>query len=122
MSLLYMPDLNRYVNYVHSQNTKWWTDINTREKLNRNVGEMIALCHSELSEALEGHRKNLQDDHLPHRKMLEVELADCIIRIFDLAGGLGLDLNGAFWEKLEYNKTRADHSDEARRAENGKKY
>jgi hypothetical protein len=46
----------------------------------------IALCHSELSEALEGHRKGIQDDHLPHRLMVEVELADALIRIFDLAG------------------------------------
>ena len=80
------------------------------------------LCVSELSEAMEGHRKNLMDDHLPTRKMFEVELADCIIRIFDIAGAVGLDLGGAFVEKMTYNANRADHKPENRLKENGKKY
>lgn len=82
----------------------------------------IALCHSELSEALEGDRKNLMDDHLPHRKMAEVELADAAIRIFDLAGAMGYDLGGAIAEKLAYNAQRADHKQEARQAAGGKAY
>lgn len=114
--------LNEMCAHVHQLNKKWWHHIETDEKLDRNVGEMLMLCVSELSEALEGHRKDLPDDKLPHRKMFEVELADCIIRIFDIAGGLGLDLGGAFAEKLEYNKTRPDHQVEARKAEGGKKY
>ena len=73
------------------------------------IGELLALVHAEISEALEGHRKRLMDDHLPHRPMIEVELADAVIRIADLAGYLDLDLGGAIIEKLEYNRTRADH-------------
>ena len=82
----------------------------------------IALCHSELSEALEGDRKNLMDDHLPHRPMAEVELADTVIRIFDLAGAMGYDLGGASFEKLAYNAKRADHKIEARNGAGGKLY
>ena len=82
----------------------------------------IALCHSELSEALEGDRKNLMDDHLPHRPMAEVELADAAIRIFDLAGVMGYDLGGAIFEKLAYNAHRADHKIEARNGAGGKLY
>lgn len=115
-------DLNDYANESHKANIKWWQDPATKQPIERNFGELIALCHSELSEALEGHRKDLQDDKLPHRKMVEVELADCLIRIFDLAGGLHLDLEGAYMEKSEYNARRADHSHEARLAEGGKKY
>ena len=83
---------------------------------------MLCLIHSEISEAMEGHRKNLMDDKLPHRSMLEVELADAVIRICDMAGGLGLDLDGAINEKLEFNKNRADHKIENRLTENGKKF
>lgn len=86
------------------------------------VAKKLALVHSEVSEALEGHRKGLMDDHLPHRPMVEVELADAIIRIMDLAGGLDLDVVGAIAEKLEYNRSRADHKIEARLAEGGKSY
>lgn len=86
------------------------------------VAEKLCLIHSEISEAMEGHRKNLMDDKLPHRKAVEVELADAIIRIFDLAGALDLDLGGAIVEKLAYNAQRADHKPENRIAAGGKAY
>jgi hypothetical protein len=83
---------------------------------------MLCLIHSEISEAMEGARKRLQDDHLPHRTMLEVELADAVIRIFDMAGGLHLDIGGAIAEKLTYNERRADHKPEARAQVGGKSF
>lgn len=83
---------------------------------------MLCLVHSEVSEAMEGHRKNLMDDKLPHRKMFEVELADAIIRILDIAGAHELDLGGAIVEKLQYNMFRPDHKIENRLKEDGKKY
>ena len=114
--------LNELCKIVHAANKTWWEDPETNKPIERNVGEMLMLCVSELSEAMEGHRKRLADDKLPHRRMLDVELADCIIRIFDLAGGLGLDLGGAFVEKMTYNANRPDHKPENRLKENGKKY
>lgn len=80
----------------------------------REIGTDLMLIVSEISEAMEGARKDLMDDHLPHRKMLEVELADAMIRIFDTAGKYDLDLGGAMFEKLKYNLTRADHQPENR--------
>jgi NTP pyrophosphatase (non-canonical NTP hydrolase) len=115
-------NLNDYAQECHTANDKWWRDLQTGERITRNFGELIALCHSELSEALEGHRKNLQDDKLPHRKMVEVELADCLIRIFDLAAGYQLDLEGAYQEKMQYNQTREDHKPKNRVLPGGKKY
>jgi len=88
----------------------------------REIGTMLMLIVSEVSEAMEGDRKGLMDDHLPHRKMIEVELADAIIRIGDLAGKLGLDLGGAIDEKLAYNLNRPDHKKENRLKEGGKNY
>lgn len=115
-------ELNELCDKVHLANEKWWTNLETGERLDRNVGEMLCLVHSEISEAMEGHRKNLMDDKLPMRQMIEVELADAIIRIFDIAAGLELDLGGAFVEKMAYNATRQDHTKEARLEANGKKY
>lgn len=86
------------------------------------VAQKLCLSHSELSEAMEGHRKGLMDDKLPHRPMLEVELADAVIRIADLAGALGLDLGGAIAEKMEFNAHRPDHKAENRAAAGGKAY
>ena len=114
--------INQLAANVHKANAKWWVDLETGEPLKRNVGELLCLVHSEISEAMEGHRKNLMDDKLPHRRMFEVELADAVIRIFDLAAGMGLDLGGAYSEKREYNAVREDHQLEARRGVNGKKY
>lgn len=108
---------------LHRRNVEagWWTDLNTGLRKNRNVGEMIMLVVTELAEAMEGHRKSLMDDHLPNRKMIEVEFADAIIRLCDIAGGLELDVPGALVEKAEYNAHRLDHKIEARMGVNGKK-
>lgn len=114
--------LDAAADLIHRFNAKWWVDPYTGERLNRNVGEMLMLVVSEVAEAMEGHRKNLPDDKLPHHQMFTVELADTLHRIFDISGGLKLPLGSAFVEKARYNLTRADHSLEARKAPNGKKY
>lgn len=108
--------------FFHAANIKWWQDPKTGEAIERNKGELIALMHSELSECLEAERKGLMDQHLPHRKGAEVELADCLIRIFDYAGAYGYDLAGAIAEKNEYNARRADHKHENRIKDDGKKF
>lgn len=100
----------------------WHTNLETGEPAPINVAEKLLLVHSEISEATEGFRKDLMDDKLPHRKMIEVELADAAIRIFDLAGAMGLDLGGAIVEKMVYNINREDHKPENRAATGGKKF
>lgn len=164
----------------------WWDDMD------RCIYQCLQLVITEIAEATEGERKNLMDDHLPHRKMGEVELADAMIRMLDLGGRYGweyeaddhmfemilgsynsflalpiggkhfllsamvsalgtdykhqrqsrietfysaflylvaktaqfqgYDLEGAIHEKLAYNRTRHDHSREARAAEGGKAF
>lgn len=195
-----IANFNDRAQEVHELNAKWWVDLETGERLDRNKGEMLMLVVTELAEAAEGERKGLMDDHIPTRPMAEVELADALIRILDFAGGLGYkfeddlnlaisaiyedlltfdqivekynvgknklsdlfdistqltylnaaisgnieegvteylssfvfslyayalmfgyDIEGAYYEKLEYNKTRKDHTIEARKAPGGKK-
>lgn len=101
-----------------SARSGWWDGV---DKTDKNViGTKLALIHSEISEALEGVRKDCPDTHLTHRSMVEVELADAVIRIMDLVGAMKLDLAGAIIEKLAYNKTRQDHKRENRAAAGGK--
>lgn len=102
---------------IHQQNREmgWWDKP-------REMGTLLCLVHSEISEAMEGERKGLMDDHLPHRSMLEVELADAMIRIMDIAASRGLDLAGAIVEKVDYNRKRADHQPGARAEAHGKKF
>ena len=114
-------NLNELSIIVHTANIKWWQD-SSGQPIKRNKGELLALIHSEISEALEGERKDLMDDKLPHRKMAEVELADAIIRILDYAAGFGYDLQGAFDEKMIFNAQREDHKHEARQIAGGKKF
>lgn len=106
---------------VHIANRRWWEDKDGHP-IHRNFGELMMLAVSELSEALEGHRKDLMDDKLPHRKMAEVEIADCIIRLLDTAYGLGMDIGGAFEEKMSFNAVREDHKIENRFSPGGKRY
>lgn len=173
--------LNSLAKRIHKLNHKWWHTPDGK-RLDRNRGELLMLVITELSEAVDGIRKDLMDDKLPHRKMEEVEMADAVIRLLDYAGGFGLklsetyglrpnierksnkseqilkivmrvgsvnnpivvdpsywitisiraveeycrvyrlDLWGAVEEKLKFNRTRKDHTHEARAAKNGKKF
>jgi hypothetical protein len=103
-------------------NAGWYHDPRTGGEIERNMGEIFALIHSEISEALEGHRKNLMDDKLPHRRMVPVELFDAVIRIFDTIGMYYPSDVPALLEKMHFNDKRADHKPENRLKVDGKKF
>ena len=65
----------------------------------RNIGEALMLTVTELAEAMEGYR------HQDHDNFRE-ELADTFIRLFDLCGGLGIDIEAEIIKKAEKNKSR----------------
>lgn len=105
-----------------SANAGWWDGIDTPEQLDALIPTKLCLIHSEISEAMEGHRKGLADDKLPHHSMFAVELSDAAIRIADLAGKCGFDLGAIIAEKMAFNAQRPDHKRENRAKEGGKQY
>ena len=87
MTKLTVSELVR-VAHENAKEAGWWDkpvgDVTLNAKL--------CLVHSGISEAMEGYRKDLMDDKLPHRKMFEVELADVMIRVADTCGWMGVNL------------------------------
>lgn len=90
----------------------------------RNVGEMLMLVVTELSEALEAHRSGKMFNKANKISFLEAEdmvqsfkdnvkdtfedeIADAMIRLFDMCGGLGIDIDFHVSSKVLYNSTRA---------------
>jgi len=72
----------------------------------RNEGEVIALCHSELSEGLEALRLDKMSNKIPDFSGIEEELADTIIRIMDWAHSKKYRVAEALIEKIKFNKNR----------------
>lgn len=123
--------INETIQNVHSnaKNKGFWDE-------KRNVGELLMLITSELGEALEAHKKNkffdnnkkeiitstyiksndIDNPTTPEafkilfqenvKDTFEDEIADTVIRLFDLAGGLNIDLEWHIKTKMNYNKTR----------------
>ena len=139
-------DLSKSI-YKHNSEVGWWDDLeklrsemenvldfiddedhksevlnSINTSINLIITQKLALIHSEISEALEGLREDLQDDHLPQYHMFVVELADALIRILDLAGAFNIPIGNIMMEKWDYNTKRVDHTREHRSGTNGKKF
>ena len=98
--------INEFAAEVHKNAVDhgWWEG-------ERTFPEIVALIHSEVSEALEEYRNG----RLPTEvytgnggkpEGIPIELADVIIRIFDYCGYAGIDIENVLEVKHEYNKSR----------------
>ncbi len=109
-------DITKLAKQIHEDNVAkgFWED-----KENRNIGELLMLCVSELSEALEAHRKDrmakVKGDETYTKEWFDAEvkdtfqdeITDTIIRLLDLSEGLDIPIASHITWKLAYNKERA---------------
>jgi NTP pyrophosphatase (non-canonical NTP hydrolase) len=75
----------------------WW--INDRK-----IPELLCLLHSEISEALEGYRNNIKDGD---KGCFNEEIADLVIRVWDMCAALNIDIVKEVNKKHEFNLTRS---------------
>lgn len=96
--------INELASLIHdwALHKGWW------DNPDRNIGELIALTHSELSEALEEWRVGRMKTEIVDGKPegFPVELADAVIRILDVCESQGIDLEREIEQKMQYNETR----------------
>lgn len=105
-----------------SYNNGWWHDPDTGEELPIEgflgahvIGCKIGLIGSEVSEIMEGHRKQKMDDKLPQYHAADVEIVDTLIRLLDLAGLRKTPVTEIYNAKLSFNDDRIDHKLEDRK-------
>lgn len=96
-----MSDLNKLaVEIIDINKANGWNCVKPEQWDDEyKIPAILALVHTEVSEAVEGFRNNDKENFIE-------ELADVIIRVLDCSGGLGMDIDSALKAKLEKNKTR----------------
>lgn len=117
----FILSFNALAEHVHAtaRSKGWWKDrealVNLAHQSSPELGRfaekcigalMVALEHSELSEGLEGMRKDLMDDKIPTFTMEEAEAADTIIRIMDRCAARKLRIAEAIITKMKMNEGR----------------